>query len=271
MAGILGEPELASRCHAAFEKGSANLDKLLWNGEYYAQVIEDVDAYPYQHGAGILSDQLLGQLHARVMGLGDLLPTDHVRTAVKSIFDYNFRRDFSKHVNAQRTFVLNDEAGLILCTWPRGERPRFPFVYSDEVWTGIEYHVAAHLIYEGRLDEGLIIVQAARDRHDGVRRNPWNEVECGHHYARSMSSWALLLALSGVQSDLGQNTLTINPVLSASTSSDDFTCFWSNGRAWGTYSQHRDSTTGEWSPAVKVLGGDATGLQIRARDREWTL
>ncbi len=271
MATVLEEPELASRCKTAFEKGSQRLDTLLWNGEYYAQVIDDVDAHPYQHGAGILSDQLLGQLHARVIGLGDLLPTDHVRTAVKSIFDYNFRRDFSKHVNAQRTYVLNDEAGLILCTWPRGERPRFPFVYSDEVWTGIEYHVAAHLIYEGWLDEGLTIVQAARDRHDGVRRNPWNEVECGHHYARSMSSWALLLALSGVQSDLGKNTMSFNPVLSASTASNDFTCFWSSGRAWGTYSQHRDSATGEWSPTVKVLGGAATGLHIHACDHEWTL
>ena len=76
-----------------------------------------------------------------------------------------------------------------------------PFVYADEVWTGIEYQVAAHLIYEGCVEEGLEIVEAVRDRHDGVRRNPWDEVECGHHYARSMASWALLLALSGFHYD----------------------------------------------------------------------
>jgi uncharacterized protein (DUF608 family) len=271
LAGVMNEPELALRCRSAFERGSQKLDALLWNGEYYAQVMDDIDAYKYQHGAGILSDQLLGQLHARILGLGDLIPPEHVRTAVKAIFNHNFRHGFDKHVNVQRTYVLNDESGLILCTWPRGGRPRFPFVYSDEVWTGIEYHVAAHLIYEGWLDEGLTIVESARARHDGIRRNPWNEVECGHHYARSMSSWMLLLALSGVHCDLGRGELSFEPVLPASTLPDTFSTIWSTGRAWGTYTQRRDSETGAWQPTLDVLGGDATGLRVRACGQEWTV
>ena len=76
-------------------------------------------------------------------------------------------------------------AGLLLATWPRGGRPALPFVYSDEVWPGIEYQVASHLIYEGMVDEGLAIVRGLRARHSGERRNPWNEFECGNHYARS--------------------------------------------------------------------------------------
>ena len=92
--------------------------------------------------------------------------------------------------------------GLLICTWPKGGRPEYPFVYSHEVWPGIEYHVAAHLIFEGHIEAGLTIVKALRERHDGVRRNPWNEVECGYHYARSMASWGLILALSGFSYDM---------------------------------------------------------------------
>jgi non-lysosomal glucosylceramidase len=250
MAQIMDEPALAQRCADASQIGSQNLDHMLWNGEYYIQKLDDVNAYKYQHGQGCLSDQLLGQLHARILGLGDLLPAEHIRQAVKSIYDYNFRESFADHVNCQRTYALNDEAGLLLCSWPKGGRPEFPFVYSDEVWPGIEYQVAAHLIYEGWLDEGLAIVQAVRDRHDGYRRNPWNEVECGHHYARSMSSWAVLLALTGQQIDADSGQLSFSPVLAASTDDDVFRVFWSNGRAWGVFTQRKEGG----APEIEVWG-----------------
>jgi uncharacterized protein (DUF608 family) len=237
LAGVMGEPDLAQRAGEAFAAGSRRADELLWNGEYFAQQLADVDAYKYQHGAGCLSDQLLGQLYARMLDLGDLLPPDHVRSAIGAVFAHNFKRDFRDHVNCQRTYVLNDEAGLLLCTWPQGGRPRFPFVYSDEVWTGIEYQVAAQLIYEGRLEAGLEIVRAVRNRHDGVRRNPWDEVECGHHYARSMSSWALLLALSGFHCDVAAGALAFAPAVAAG----DFRCFFSAGTAWGRFAQQSDA------------------------------
>jgi non-lysosomal glucosylceramidase len=271
LARVVDDDELARRCRERFERGSQRLDELLWNGEYYVQRLDDVDAHKYQHGTGCLSDQLLGQLHARILGLGDLLPADHVRSAIGAVFAHNFRRGFGDHVNCQRTYVLNDEAGLLLCSWPRGGRPRFPFVYSDEVWTGIEYQVAAHLIYEGQLDDGLEIVEAVRARHDGTRRNPWNEVECGHHYARSMSSWALLLALSGFHFDMGRGAISFAPVVAASSEDDVFRCVWSCGRGWGTYAQRRDEATGRWQPELQVLGGDMTGVQVAACGQEWTL
>src|SRR5206468_8582372 len=131
--------------------------------------------------------------------------------------------------------ALNDQPGLLLCSWPNGSRPRYPFPYADEVWTGIEYQVAAHLIYEGLVDEGLAIVKGLRGRHDGERRNPWDEFECGHHYARAMASWSLLLALSGFHYSAPEATIGFAPVLSA----DDFRCFFSTGSAWGLYRQER--------------------------------
>jgi uncharacterized protein (DUF608 family) len=262
LARVMGEDDLAERARRAFEGGSRRAGELLWNGEYFVQRLEDVNAYKYQHGEGCLSDQLLGQLYARILGLGDLLPKEHMRSAIGAVFAHNFKRDFRDHVNCQRTYVLNGEAGLLLCTWPRGGRPKLPFVYSDEVWTGIEYQVAAHLIYEGLVEEGLQIVEAVRDRHDGVRRNPWDEVECGHHYARSMSSWALLLALSGFHYDAGRGSIAFAPA-ATHTGTDTrnhgerFRCFFSTGTGWGGFHQSQ-------SPGIlaATLALDWGGLRL---------
>jgi non-lysosomal glucosylceramidase len=261
LATIMGETQLAQRCRQTFEKGSQKLDTLLWNGEYYIQQLDDVDAYMYQHGTGCLADQLLGQLHASVLGLGDLLPRDHLKQAIHAVYANNFRENFSDHVNAQRTYVLNDEAGLVMCTWKAGAtKPRFPFVYSDEAWTGIEYHVAAHLLYEGWHSEGLRVVEAARQRHDGIRRNPWDEVECGHHYARTMSSWMLLLVATGFDADASKKQMSFAPLMDISTAPDKFSSFWSNGIAWGTFTQQK--TGDSWSVDIQVLGGALGDTQV---------
>ncbi|REE86128.1 uncharacterized protein (DUF608 family) [Paenibacillus taihuensis] len=259
MAAFVGDTERAERYTAAFERGKKRVDELLWNGEYYVQRIDDVNAHLYQYGIGCLSDQVFGQFLAHVAGLGYILPEDHVKQAVASIFRYNFRTDFYGHANVQRTYTLGDEQGLLLCSWPHGGRPKVPFVYADEVWTGIEYHVAAHLIYEGMIEEGLTIVKAVRDRHDGYRRNPWAEEECGYHYARSLASWAVLLSLSGFTYDMREGTISFAPVIEQ----DDFSCFWSTGTAWGTYRQQRNADTGELTKSLDVLYGDAGSVRLK--------
>jgi hypothetical protein len=192
----------------------------------------------YQYGRGCLSDQLLGAWFGAVVGLDNLLPPERVRAALESIFRYNWRADLGDHANTQRTYALNDEAGLLLCSWPKGERPTQPFPYSDEVWTGIEYQVAAHLIYAGLVDEGLTIVRGLRDRHDGERRNPWNEFECGNHYARAMASWSLLLALSGFRYSAPASRISFAPVINA----HNFRSFFSAGSGWGSFAQSHDDS-----------------------------
>jgi len=264
MAEALGDTEYVKKYKEAFKLGSERMDKMLWGGDYYIQIIDDINKYKYQYGKGCLADQLLGQLQAHVAGLGYILPEEHVKKAIKSVFDFNFLTDFYEHTCAQRTYALNDEKGLILCSWPHGGRPKFPFVYSDEVWTGIEYQVAAHLIYEGFVDEGLTVIKAVRDRHDGIRRNPWNEVECGNHYARSMSSWAAVIALSGYKYDLVKGELEFNPAINQ----DDFSCFFSCGKAWGIYSQKLNTSTGKYDAYVKVLYGSLEGIMVKACGRE---
>jgi hypothetical protein len=176
---------------------------------------------------------MLGQWFAHVVGLGHVLPEDHVRTTMRSIMKHNFRTDLAAHHSCQRTYALNHEGGLLICSWPNGGRPRYPFPYADEVWTGIEYQVAAHLIYEGMIEEALAIVETLRARHDGIARNPWDEFECGHHYARAMSSWSLLLALSGYHYSAPAGRLSFAPSLSP----NNFRCFFSTGSGWGSFSQ----------------------------------
>jgi hypothetical protein len=251
MARHLGDPD-ADEYARIYASGRARYDRELWNGEYYVQQVRVPEPHEvqkgrfpqrhppairpgeptprYQYGPGCLSDQLLGQWLAHVVGLGHLLPEEHVRSAARSIFRYNFRRSVEAHESCQRAYAVNDEAGLLQCTWPHGGRPRYPFPYADECWTGAEYAVAGLLIWEGEVEAGLEIVRGVRGRHDGIRRNPWDEFECGHHYARALSSWALLLALSGYRYSAPAGRLGFAPKVAA----DDFRCFFTAGTAWGT-------------------------------------
>lgn len=259
MADAMGEPDRAEKYRNALALGSAKMDQILWEKDYYVQRLDNVDEYRYQYGIGCLSDQLLGQMLSHVVGLGYILPEEHVKQATHSIYKYNFRESLANHHSVQRGFTFNDEMGLLLASWPRGGRPKHPFVYSDEVWTGIEHQVAAHLIYEGFLDEGLTLVKAVRDRQDGYRRSPWDEIECGHHYARSLSSWALLTALSGFKFDMVKGTVSFDPVINK----ESFQCFWSTGKAWGIFKQ-TIGNDGEPVQSIEVLHGDKNAVRLVA-------
>ena len=144
------------------------------------------------------------------------------------MYRYNEKKDLSDYSNPQRPgYALGDEGGLLLCTWPKGDKLSLPFVYSNEVWTGIEYQVASHLIFEGKVKEGLDIVRTCRKRYDGRVRNPFDEYECGHWYARAMSSYALIEALTGVRYDAVTKTLHVNSQIG------DFTSFLSTDTGFG--------------------------------------
>jgi uncharacterized protein (DUF608 family) len=258
MAAYLGETDRAAKYRVMYETGSRRMDQLLFNGEYYVQKLEDDGKHQYQYYDGCLSDQTLGQELAHIAGLGYILPEDHVKKAVEAVFRYNFRPNMADHVNVQRVYAVNDDAGLICCTWPKSKKPVFPFIYSDEVWTGIEYQVASHLIYEGFFDKALTIVEAVRNRYNGVKRNPWNEVECGNHYVRSMASWGLLLAASGFGYDLTRGEISFAP----NVPSADFTCFFSTAKCWGLYQQYKDPAGGALKRSVEILYGSGEGIRL---------
>jgi uncharacterized protein (DUF608 family) len=228
----------AGRWHGLFEKGQGKLVDFCWNGEYFQQHLAGYTSRPGEVGPGCMADQLIGQWWAHQLGLGYILPKEKVVAALQSIYRFNFKTDLTGWNHMPRAFAGAKDKGLIICTWPKGGRPANVMLYSDEVWTGIEYQVAAHLIYEGLIEQGLAIAKAARDRYDGVprppiARNPWDEIECGGHYARAMSSWSLLLALSGWEYDGPRQLLRFAPKLGTAR----FKSLWTGPVGWGSVEQ----------------------------------
>ena len=218
MADHFGEKDVWILYKYLYEAGRKYLETTLFNGEYFIQIPEwenleakldlgretpeakelcEREGPKYQYGSGCISDGVLGAWLAEMCGVGEILDPEKVKSHLLSVYRYNLKRDLSNHANPQRPgYALGKEGGLLLCSWPRGGKPSLPFVYSDEVWTGIEYQVASHLILCGCVKEGLDIVRVCRSRYDGTTRNPYNEYECGHFYARAMASYGLLLAMS---------------------------------------------------------------------------
>ena len=258
MASKLGKDEDAQAYRSLAEKGSRYMDEKLFNGEYYqqeveyrrlrdqsfveklaaiaknrsegAQLLRD-EGPSYQYGSGCLSDAAIGAWMSQLYGVDAPFNHGKIRQTLRAIFRHNFKRDLSTHANCQRSgYAMGREGGLLLCSWPRGGKPTLPFVYSDEVWTGIEYQVASHLIAMGQVREGLTIVKTVRNRYDGKVRNPWNEYECGSYYARAMSSYALLPALAGFRYSAVEKTLWFGP----KTTARPYTTFFSTAGGFGT-------------------------------------
>ncbi len=263
MAKIEGDAEFARECRARFEKGRKRLDEELWNGEYYIQIYDAEQHKQHQYGPGCHADQLLGQWWAHILDLGYILLAEHVRMALQSIYKYNFRTSFAGFLQQPRIYMRDDEAGLLICTWPRGGRPgpgvKDVTLYSDEVWTGIEYAVAGALLYEGLVDEALTITRTVRQRQDGTRRSPWNEVECGDHYARPMSSWTLLEAAMGLRYDAATASLGIAPRLTP----HDFRAFFIGARGWGTLAQRVEGRN--QTESLRVTYGNVELRQFSCR------
>jgi uncharacterized protein (DUF608 family) len=251
MAKHLSDNEFAAKCRSLFEYGSRWMDENLFNGEYYEHQIrpaeneaniakglhhKEMGARDLRHpelqlGAGCLIDQLVGQYFAHVCGLGYLHDAEKVRTTLQSIMRHNFKEGFHDHFNHLRSFVLGDESALLMATYPRGHRPERPFPYYNEVMTGFEYSVAIGMIYEGETDDALQVIEAIRDRYDGQKRSPFDEAECGHHYARALASWAALLALTGFEYSAVTQTMQFKRTEKPTK------WFWSTGAAWGTFEQ----------------------------------
>jgi hypothetical protein len=240
------------------EKGKQFMETELFNGEYFIQKIQYTglnaadpveaskqsfggnyseealallqDEGPkYQYGNGCLSDGVLGCWVAEMAGLPAFIDDNKVKSHLESVYKYNFKPDLRDHVNPQRpSYGFGDDGGLLLCSWPNGGQLSLPFVYSNEVWTGIEYQVASHLMFMGETEKALDIVRAVRKRYDGTTRNPFNEYECGHWYARAMASYGLMEGLAGIRYDAIDRKLSVKPRIKG-----DFQSFIATNTGWG--------------------------------------
>lgn len=276
MATYLGEQDIAEEYEAIFSRGKAWVDEHLFNGEYYAQRVDLTDKgileqfgedavrgywnserneIKYQVGDGCGIDQVVAQWHANMTGLGEIFDREQTRKALQALYKNNFKASMRDEANTWRLYSLNDEGGLVICTWPEGtDKPAIPLTYNSETMTGFEYQAASHMIQEGLVDEGLSIVQAIRGRYDGEKRNPWNEIECGSNYARSMASFSLLQAFSGFQYDAVAGMIGFAP---ARLENGRFQTLWSLDRGWGTYGQDAEQA------AVVVRSGELALRELR--------
>ncbi len=283
MAEACGEGAVAAEYRAIFARGQKWTRQHLFNGEYFGQRIELSDRnvltafasdpqtlksywseehreLKYQVGDGCGIDQVLAQWHADLIGLGDVFDRQQTARALQAIYRYNFKPSMRNVLNPCRLYCLDDEAGTMMFTWPKGRRkPVIPIPYAEETMHGFEYQAASHLIRRGMVAEGLAMVKAVRDRYDGERRNPWNEIECGSNYARSMASYALLNAFSGFQFDMVRQHIGFHP---AQTGAGRFRCFWSLGSAWG------DIDIRSGGVALRVHYGELTirSMAVNIRD-----
>ena len=237
-------------------KGKKYMESALFDGEYFIQKIQwegleapnpvnvmsfggsysdealkllKAEGPKYQYGTGCLSDGILGMWMASVCGLNEVVDNEKVKSHLVSIHKYNLKKDLTDHYNPQRpAYACGNEGGLLLCTWPKGGALSLPFVYSNEVWTGIEYQVASHLMLKGEVEKGLDIVRECRKRYDGRVRNPFDEIECGHWYARAMASYGMLQGLTGARYDAVTKTMYIDSKVG------DFKSFISTATGFGT-------------------------------------
>ena len=289
MGKALGED--VSRYEALLSRGRKALESELYNGEYFIQKVQweglkaknpvelaegkwNVNYSPealgllkkegpkYQYGNGCLTDGVLGLWLARMCGIEDtIVDPMKIKSHLKSVYRYNLKHDLLDHANPQRpSFAMGSDGGLLLCTWPRGDALTLPFVYSNEVWTGIEYQAASHMMCEGFRDEGLDVVRTCRLRYDGRIRNPFDEYECGHWYGRALSSYGLLQGLTGVRYDAVDKVLVMD-----SSAKGDFTVFLATATGFG----HAGLKGGK--PFVKAVYGKIEARAAIVAGRETAL
>jgi uncharacterized protein (DUF608 family) len=242
MARELGDDAYARRMREIVERGGKSIDRELFNGEYYIHIPDKDHVKSVGSHNGCEIDQVFGQSWAWQVGLGRILSEENVKKALASLWKYNFTPDvgpFREKNKPGRWYAMAGEGGLLMCSWPKGDAARvqqgFDY-YFNECMTGFEYQVAGHMIWEGMVREGLAIVRAIHDRYQASRRNPWNEVECGDHYARAMAGYGVYLAACGYGYHGPQGRLVFAPRLAP----EDFRAAFTTAEGWGAFSQKRE-------------------------------
>ncbi|MHC4405503.1 MAG: GH116 family glycosyl hydrolase, partial [Planctomycetota bacterium] len=240
--------EFAEQVRAIADRGGKNIAEELFNGEYFIQKA-DPD-HPESPGSfsGCEYSQLLGQGWACQVGLGRIIDNEKVKTALRSMWRYNFSTDvgpFRAKFTGGRWYAMPGEGGLIACTFPHGGAEvlghgnRHFAGYLNECQNGYEYGATSLMMWEGLVDYALAHTRTLHDRYHASRRNPYNEIECGEHYARSMASYGLFTAVCGFEYHGPKGYIAFSPRMTP----EDFRAAFTSAAGWGTFSQTRRKNT----------------------------
>lgn len=238
LAEAMGDTERQAQWAGLLEKGRASMESKLWNGSYYL-LWKDTD----RQDECCMIDQMSADWFLACLGWEPVCRPERIQQALSSILKYCFRPD----------------EGLINAAYPPGTPRKLSTtgnLQADATWTGIEYTVAALMLSQGMIDEGMAVVRDIHNRHLQAGRF-WNHHECGSHYYRAMSSWTVLLGWTGFCWDCISGEMAFCPAIPQ----DDFSYPWFTSTAWGVL---------EATPSgacLEVLGGvvnvkslDVTGL-----------
>lgn len=253
MAREVGDEAFATLCDTICESGGKRMAERLFNGEYFIQIVDPKHATAINTNDGCHIDQVFGQSWAFQVGLPRVLPVAQTRSALEALWKYNFTPDIGpyrqefKIIPGGRWYAMPGEGGVLMCTWPKGgaekakgkdSNPVF-IGYFNECMSGFEYQVAAHMLWEGLVEQGLAITRMIHDRYHAARRNPWNEVECSDHYARAMAGYGVFLAACGFEYHGPRGHLGFAPRLTP----ENFRAPFTAAEGWGTFSQQREGPT----------------------------
>ncbi len=136
IAHVLGEAPAADRYHALFNRSQASYVKKLWNGSYFrydtaSEYRDDVQA-----------DQLAGQWYAHMTGLGDIVPRDMQRKALRKIYDTNVMKFAGGEIGAVNGLAADGS-------------PVTTNSQVGEVWTGTTFGLAALMLADGMREEAF--------------------------------------------------------------------------------------------------------------------
>jgi len=216
LAEDLGENERASSWRETLRKGVESFERKLWNGSYYSLWVDGA-----RRDECCMTDQIDGEWFTNLIGLGHSLPEERIFAALRAIFKHNFSR----------------EDGLINASYPPGAKPvlsTYANIQAMAPWTGIEYAIASMMLDFGLVAEGLAVVANIHERYMRAGRF-WNHVECGDHYYRAMSSWALLAAATGFKIDVPAGRVELAPRIR----SPETRAPWVSSSGWGSFAMTR--------------------------------
>ncbi|MCL3780957.1 T9SS type A sorting domain-containing protein [Prolixibacteraceae bacterium JC049] len=289
MAEEMNDGAFASECEALLRRGQKNIVSELYNGEYFIHKPDKNRPNAINSNDGCLIDQVLGQSLAMQAGYNErIIPETECKSALNSIWKYNFAPDAfwyqknHKPIKGARIYATEGEAGTLMCTWPKGGAERAvpgmanwpdesatwlgPGGYFDECMNGFEYQAASHLIFEDEVEKGLAITKAVHERYGALKRNPYNEIECGDHYSRSMASYGVFVAACGFRYHGPKGELTFSPKWNET----DFKAPFTVAEGWGTFSQKIEGDKLLSDIVLKYGKLKLTALQLNVSDRKVT-
>jgi non-lysosomal glucosylceramidase len=229
LAKIEGDTAFATEMHAMDERGVAAMNRILWNGEFYAMTTDK----DLKQDDLCFVESTYGDVFARLVGLGGVLPDDKALATLRAIAKYN----------NQPT-----KWGLVVSATMSGQMVEYDHDRRAQITVCHAIPAPIGLIQLGNdsdVENGLRILRQIYDlgaKHPGglwnlphhvVAATGERNVDDFPHYMRDRAIWALMKVLNGWSYDAADRSLEVGPLLNPEKCHGP----WSCSKGYGTLSQ----------------------------------